>query len=258
MKTARRFEVDEMELFRDLLALDQESVSIEFDAKLKRLMFVTADVTLENHTLGAFKIVLHVDSLSTCPESRAYYEVVAIDANRPSTNDDVTHPHIQDDRLCEGDAQPAIKLALQQGRLLDFFQIVEQTLQTYNAASAYVSLDDWEGFHCRQCGFSASSDDRCACNECGTNVCDNCICGCSDCEHSVCGNCEVACEACGESVCKSCELTCSKCDERFCSDCFTENERCDSCEKKTDEETESGTANAAVFPDSVGEAAISA
>ena len=112
------FEMSDTELFRDLLAARSQFEELEFDAKAKALAGNTKDIILDGHRFGAFRIVLCLKSLSR--SGRANYEVVAIDPNRPSSNDDVTHPHIQCDGLCEGDAQPAIKLALQQGRLFDF------------------------------------------------------------------------------------------------------------------------------------------
>ena len=124
--------VNEAELFRDLLVLSEEIGQATFDKKEKRLAVVTKDILLERIQFGAFRIELYLDSLSS---DRPYYEVIALDPNRSSSNDDVTHPHVQDNRLCEGDAQPAIKLALRQGRLLDFFQIVEQVLGTYNSSA---------------------------------------------------------------------------------------------------------------------------
>ena len=44
--------------------------------------------------------------------SVGFYEIIAIDANTADTNTEVTHPHVEASRLCEGDAQPTIRLAL--------------------------------------------------------------------------------------------------------------------------------------------------
>ena len=126
------------EVFLDLIALRQEFDDIRFDAKAKILSGVSKRIQLEDLNLGCFPIELHLETLSR----RGYYEVIAVDTNRASSNDSVTHPHVQDDRLCEGDAQPTIKLALQQGRLLDFFRIVEQVLSNYNPDSAYVMISE--------------------------------------------------------------------------------------------------------------------
>lgn len=247
--------VNEVDLFRDLLTLKEEFTSATFSKREMWLSIVTKDIVLEDFRLGAFRVELHLDSLSS---NRPYYEVIATDANRPSSNDGVTHPHVQDDRLCEGDGQPAINLALQQGRLLDFFQLVEQVLGTYNPSSAYVSIRDWDGATCGHCGQSTDPEDCRECSSCDAFICDECVYRCSDCEDPFCGNCDEPCSGCLESICKFCIRSCSECDERHCFDCLSENERCTSCEEKTKEEgSKSGDANTAIHTHSVGQAVVS-
>ena len=68
--------VNEAELFRDLLVLTEEFPEAVFDKKEKRLSVVTKDISLERVQLGAFRIELHLDSLSS---GQPYYEVIAID-----------------------------------------------------------------------------------------------------------------------------------------------------------------------------------
>ena len=82
------------------------------------------------------------------------------------SNEDVTHPHVSDEAVCEGDGRVPIRKALEQGRLLDFFVIVRNLLQTYNSGSPFVSLDDWEGIRCADCGASAGEDERWTCVKC--------------------------------------------------------------------------------------------
>ena len=246
-------DVKTREVFLDLTALRQEFEDLRFDAKAKILSGVSKRIQLEDLNLGCFRIELHLDTLA----GRGYYEVVAVDTNRASSNDRVTHPHVQDDRLCEGDAQPAIKLALQQGRLLDFFQIVEQVLSTYNPDSAYVMIDQWKGTTCRHCGHSADPDETRECGGCDAIICDSCVYRCCDCDDSFCGNCDATCGGCLDSVCKSCVKTCQACDESFCSDCLTENERCTPCEEKSKESSATGSSEAEVHGQLVGQVAVS-
>ena len=241
------------DVFLDLMALRQEFNDIRFDAKRKILSVVSKQIQLEDLNLGCFRIELHLETLGT----RGYYEIIAVDPNQASSNDNVTHPHVQDDRMCEGDAQPTIKLALQQGRLLDFFQIVEQVLSTYNPNSAYVTIDQWEGTTCRHCGHTADPDETRECADCGAMICDSCVYCCCDCEDSFCGNCEATCGGCLDSICKSCVKTCQECDESFCSYCLTENERCNTCEEKSKESSTTGSSETEVHGQRVGEVAVS-
>lgn len=85
------------------------------------------------------------------------------------------HPNIGDDNfLCEGEAEYPIKIALQQGRLEDFFAIIETTLRTYG--SPYVSLHSWADFEeCYSCGEGLDIDSRIYCDKCNAVCCDNCL-----------------------------------------------------------------------------------
>src|SRR5690606_3706651 len=106
---------------------------IQFDPKWSRVTVVTDDIQLEGIPLGPFKIKLDWSRLGDSQP----YEVIAVEANPASSSDDVTHPHVQDNRLCEGDGRQALQKALAQGRLFDFFVLVRQILTTYNPSSAY-------------------------------------------------------------------------------------------------------------------------
>ena len=136
-------ELNPKEIFLDLAAIQEEFDDLHFDCKTKLLSVVSKAIHLEDIHLGRFKIQLELNSLSA--ETSGLYEVIEVDPNPAAPNENVTHPHVERNRLCEGDAQPAIRLALQQGRLFDFFQIVQQVLGTYNSSSAYVQLSEWEG-----------------------------------------------------------------------------------------------------------------
>ena len=249
------------EIFLDLAAIDEEFDELQFDAKTKLLSVVSKSIHLEDIRLGRFRIELSLDSLSA--EASGNYEVIEVDPNPAAPNENVTHPHVERNRLCEGDAQPAIRLALQQARLFDFFQIVQQVLSTYNPSSAYVQLSEWEGVNCRQCGYTSSSDDSRDCSNCVSTICDECIGECDTCNEFFCSDCYTTCDDCCEVTCNTCLEACKDCDQRFCNECITENERCKSCEKKSKEEEKdedsspSGT-EPAVHADSMGEAVVPA
>lgn len=250
-----RFSTSEAEVFRDLQAIHSEFDEVSLDREAMKLAVVTKDIELDGFALGAYRIELDLTSLSSL--NAANYDVIAIDNNSAFANDGVTHPHVQNGALCEGDAQPAIRLSLQQCRLLDFFQLVENVLSTYNPSSAYVTIAEWEGESCTHCGHTMHSDQPGECFECDAMVCADCVSTCHACGEAVCGNCEEACGACLEHKCKSCVSGCVDCDERCCCDCLSENERCVSCEEKAKEE-KSGTTELEVHCNGVGEAVVSA
>ena len=93
---------------------------------------------------------------------------------RPSPIDNVTHPHVMDEHLCEGDGRTAIRQALGQGRLLDFFMLVAGGLRTYNPESPFVALEMWHGETCSDCGAVVDDDERFACQRCDETVCSEC------------------------------------------------------------------------------------
>src|SRR5205085_12208461 len=169
----------------DLLALAGEFEAVAIDLKEKTIRVDTEGIVLEDVDLGAFRIVLHWERIGA---GRAY-DVVAIDPNCPVGRGNVTHPHVEDHQLCEGAGATAIRTALASGRLLDFFVMIRQILQTYNGGSAYVPLSDWSGSEdvtCTDCGCLMSSEDGCSCERCDARICTDCESSCRGCGRYVC------------------------------------------------------------------------
>jgi len=267
--SAANFHASPIDIFRDLTAVSVEFNHFKFEPVGMLLSIVTEPVELEGTWLGCFRISLDVSTLSR--SERAHYDVVALDPYPASSDEEVVHPHVQSQRLCEGDAQSAIRLALCQGRLFDFFQLVDNVLRTYNSESAYVTLDDWGDLTCCDCGHLTISDDCCECSACEDRVCDGCWCCCTDCDQRHCSACNVDCSGCLDDVCKSCVNSCTECSENFCSSCLPENQRCNSCEDQesdkpsteeddipTESGCESGQSRPEVHANGLGQATISA
>lgn len=221
------------DVFNDLTALERELADVRADLKRAKLSVVTDDIVLEGIDLGRFEILLDWSLLG---RSLAY-EVVALDPNPAASSSETTHPHVQANQLCEGDGRAPIRQALAEGRLFDFFLLVRQVIQTYNSASAYVSLTEWHGVDCRDCGRSLGEDERDHCNECGEEVCYDCSILCRDCDRSFCSDCAPRCPGCEETFCASCRSRCAGCGELFCEECLADD-RCSSCRKTHEEETE--------------------
>jgi hypothetical protein len=159
------------------------------------------------------------------------------------------HPHVQGNQLCEGDGRAPIRQALAEGRLFDFFLLVRQVLQTYNAGSAYVCLTEWHGIECRDCGRLMTEDERDHCTECGAEVCYDCSILCRDCDRSFCSDCAPRCPGCEETFCASCRSRCAGCGDLFCEECLTDD-RCSSCRKTHEEETENADGQTPEAPSS--------
>ena len=77
--------------------------------------------------IGPFKIVLDWSDLSVTKP----YQIIAQELQPAASDDEVTtHPHVHGRMLCEGEGRVPIRNALRQGRLCDFFLLVQQVLQT--------------------------------------------------------------------------------------------------------------------------------
>jgi hypothetical protein len=219
-------------IHQDLLALDDEFEEVKIDVAGHTLAVTTDCIVLEEIELGRFEIRLDWHGLGSPPA----YRVVALDPHPPARRDDVTHPHVQDDTLCEGEGRVAIQAALAQCRLHDFFLLVSQTLHTYGRGSAYVELDNWFGASCTDCGGTMSPDDSYSCNRCGSELCEDCRASCAGCEESHCSECLSRCPGCEADFCGGCLEMCSGCKRSFCAGCLTTcaacgRDFCDSCLK---------------------------
>src|SRR5205823_2635947 len=142
------------EIAADLMALDGEFSEVCLDLAEPSVSVLTDPIELEGVALGCFRIVLGWKNLG---QTRPY-EVIAEQPSPAAEHEEVTHPHLQGGQLCEGEGAASIQAALREGRILDFFTIVQQILNTYNAASAHVPLDRWSGVPCRACGYMMSLD----------------------------------------------------------------------------------------------------
>ncbi len=254
------------DVFDDLCALETEFVGLRIDLQARELAVTTEPIILEGMLFGAFEIVL----AWSAREGPHCYQVVALEPHPAAPNEDVTHPHVSDDQLCEGEGQAAIRQALAAGRLYDFFTIVNQTLATYNELSAYIPLRRWHGTECTQCGYVPDPDDASSCERCACDLCEECGGSCGDCGNCCCADCTATCGDCGDTFCGACLRRCAQCHNHFCEECLDDGNCNRCCEAANDEKAgenaardasgpaAGATACAEVFADGVGEAAVSA
>lgn len=204
------------EIAADLLALNDEFDGLAIDLQQKQIHVQTDPIVLEETALGCFQIALQWDLIG---QHRAY-EVIAETPRPPNRDAEVTHPHVREQVLCEGDGGPAIRKALREGRLLDFFTLVRQVLETYNPGSAYVQLDRWDGVSCHDCGYQMPGDDYGNCDRCEESLCSDCSCFCQRCERYVCNGCRANCEECDSSLCEGCLQVAADSGRLLCPKCF--------------------------------------
>ncbi len=255
------------DIHADLVALHEEFDEVSFNRRGKTISVTTEPIELEGVYLGPLEIRLDWSDLA---EGHPHnYRVIALEANPAASNESVTHPHVQDEAVCEGDGHLPIRKSLEQGRLLDFFTIVANLLRTYNAGSPYVSLSDWYGVECADCGSTVSDDERWTCELCGAYVCGDCYVSCPGCDGLFCGACVTRCAGCEENHCGACMKQCAGCRTELCPGCLEENERCSDCHDQETEETNeelvaadepsrNSAAVAPLQPDRVGQVTVPA
>ena len=246
------------DIYRDLLALEEEFEQVECDLQAAEVCVTTVPITLAGVELGPFQIRLAWDRLGNSDA----YRIIALEPNPSVANESVDHPHISDGVLCEGDGRRAIRSALDDGRLLDFFTLVGQLLATYAPGRAYVELDDWFGRPCSECEDNVSSEDCSCCTRCDGLLCESCAACCECCEAVYCSGCLTNCRKCGQACCDSCCQGCKECRTVLCSNCLNDG-KCEDCDAKDEDDDEPETPFAratetSVQPDCLGEIAFPA
>ena len=200
--------VSEVPAVTDILSeirhLEDEFDLVMVFPKEKYISVTTDAITLEDVDLGAFTIQLDLDRLARRRDVSAF-TIVAENANPATSDSACTHPHVRDESLCAGDASVPIAHALAEGRIGDAFQLINRVLHTYNNGSAYVTLNDWDGRDCGDCGNTTPGDYMYGCELCGSDFCEDCIRTCDGCELSICCNCSETNED-GNRLCLKCKI----------------------------------------------------
>ena len=215
------------EVYEELRQLDEEFERVQYHHDSKLLCVVTDRIELEGTYLGDFEIQLHVPSLAEMRRNHAIYRIVALDPHPASCNEHVTHPHVSDEHLCEGDASAAIEAALANGRVCDFFILVRSVLTPTTTRTPLTSgWTSGDGTPCYDCGCSCSSDEMYFCESCERDFCSECYSCCRVCDTSMCFGCLTRCQGCDHHVCGECMTSCDVCGESFCKNCVSECKEC--------------------------------
>ena len=208
------------QIYADLVELEVEFGGLDFDLRERRISVTTEPIELEGVYLGPFAIQLHWGGQGSA--RRHSYRIIAQDPHPADSRQDVTHPHVADEVLCEGEGKYAIRQALEQARLLDFFTLVAGVLRTYNAESPFVELALWRGVSCDDCGAVVDEGDAYRCQACEDTICGGCESCCARCEESHCASCIRSCPDCEEVACQSCLKPCGDCGRRVCTNCLAQ------------------------------------
>ena len=221
---------------------DEEFDGLVYHKESDLLAVTTESIELDDVHLGEFEIQLHVPSLAEM-RYNSIYRIFALDPHPAGSNDCVTHPHVSDEHLCPGDAGAAINMALAAGRICDFFLLVRSVLTNYNPDSPYVSLDNWYGTPCYDCGYVMDDENEYFCSFCENTFCGECSDYCRHCHEGGCRGCLTECAVCQDLTCQECMSVCPECGEPLCKKCL-DDMACPCIEENEEienEETEDAT-----------------
>jgi len=221
--TRRRIISDDIR--REIVLVRSTFGEVLFNEDTRTLSVRTPPVSSRAITLGRFEICLYWERIGATDAYRA----VALEPKPARANRLVTHPHVFDERLCEGSAAPLIQEALIAGRLCEFFSFVNQLLTGYSPGRCYVEPEDWHLPACIDCAdivrltaARCRSCDEVLCPACGSNcpwcgafTCFQCAHQCAVCKRRFCWDCLEFCLFCDQAVCPSCRVgsTCLTCNQ---------------------------------------------
>lgn len=209
--------------FQEVEQLYEEFNTVTFQPEAGKLRVETPVITLEGICLGSFAIDFKKEGHDL---SIQRFEIVALQPEPAATDSAMTHPHVREGELCAGDAKVPIKAALESGRLVDAFLLIQSVLQTYNSRSAYLKLDQWYGISCTDCARSIHPEDSHSCHGCDHPLCDQCYHSCSSCSSTYCPECIQGCSSCKGSYCEACLESSERNGKQLCRDCRTSCGRC--------------------------------
>jgi hypothetical protein len=205
---------DAGDLLAELVALRRVFAGVRCNRRKRILSTQTNEILADNLELGRFEIRLSWEQIGSADA----YRVVALEPNTARANRLVTHPHVYDERLCEGSAAPLVQEALIAGHLCDFFSIVSRLLANYSPGCCYVEPQDWHSPACVDCAEIIRLG-RAHCRSCGEMLCAHCGSNCPWCETLACFQCAHACAVCKRRFCWDCLQFCLFCDQAVCSSC---------------------------------------
>lgn len=223
------------DVLADLRQLEDEFDEVRIDVKKHQVIAVTPPITLNGLYLGPFSIELQIPSHDT---DKFTYECVALEPNYPTGSDSITHPHVDNNGLCAGDAKNPLSLALAQGRIADAFLMIKAVLNEYSKDSPYRAISAWNGHNCGGCDNTYDDDNSGgSCQSCGESYCDDCISSCDNCDEHYCTGCLDYDRVAQENLCAACRSCCEKCGRTCNSDNInSDTSYCPKCHEKYEAE----------------------
>ncbi len=228
--------ISETEAIQEIEAIVHSWKHVKYSDGALSVLIPKISLSDENETvfLGSFWIEVNINSPINGLRIASVDEIVS--------EKGYYHPHVSGEELCTGEGGDLLKDAISQGRLEDYFRIVEAILKTYNEDSPHDALSEWynpnrEGrFLCDVCEEWRNNENSLYCEGCSTQYCEYCssegAC-CFECGEWHCGECCKKCNICEEAICRNCGTPCPHCNNISCSNCLV---ACACCEESSCQE----------------------
>ena len=181
-----------------------------------KVSWTLAGVELDEVWIGDLEVNLALDELDV------YVWNLSVDTD---DKNGYQHPHVgSEGDICWGDNVIAAVAYHGAGDFFALKDLMDNLLQTYNAHSPYISLDEWVngvGESCYECGERYSDDDLVWAEDVEGSLCDSCRTYCERCEHYVVyRHYDSNWEAC-EYYAANYTLECATCSDKFWEDDLT-------------------------------------
>ena len=194
-------------ILANLSSLYAESEMVDDDSFTVR--WTLTDVELYGVWIGDLEVVLELDQFKVKVWN------LSIDADEKGG---YQHPHVNSNgEICWNDHDTVAEAYHRAGEFLALKDLIDNLLQTYNSASPYINLDDWEngyGRACSSCEERFPEEDVSWSEVNQGELCETCRAWCERCEDHVYSNDYntefEACENCVENNAEPCHL----CEER--------------------------------------------
>jgi len=219
------------DIYADIKAVEEEFGGYTWCHNYNILSVITGPIEMKGIPLGSFKIALNLSHFGEPFDVEGGVSVTALDANCSSG---YPHPHVSEGGyVCLGEGLHTIRKAVEEGRVLDYFIILKQILNSYDAEGAYKRLEHWgeeedeDRDACADCGYDTT--EATYCEPCDQYFCCDCYTRCESCDDAVCESCSVICRSCATGHCPGCaETKCNDCGGSLCGTCSSERS-CEEC-----------------------------
>jgi hypothetical protein len=216
------------ELWNNLQEIKRDFNDVKIDFSDGTISVLTEPIELSDGDndlyLGSFRLTISWKHMTSGAFWHKCLQAIAVSPNRCPSDVSVTHPHVDSNYICLGDAQAPVNKAMAEGRFVDVFQMAEAVLINYAPDSVYAEISQW--FEPE-----SSSDDICSncasthclenCTGCDNLICEDCSRCCAHCEDKYgCSNCLMRC-SCRKVACNDCQIVCDGCNAVRCPACVT-------------------------------------